>query len=150
MRIEVTEQVVATPEAVWALVSDVSRMGEWSPETVKAVWIDGADHATVGARFKGTNRRSLARWSTRCQVIDAIPGKVFTFRVGKGPTTWSYRMSAVGEGCRVTETAHIPDEVSAGERLLYRVLGVKDRPADLRRGMQETLAKLKLVAEAAR
>jgi hypothetical protein len=149
VRIEVTEQVTATPEVVWALVADVSRMGEWSPETIKASWIDGADRATVGARFKGTNKRSLFRWSTRCQVIDAEPGKVFAFRVGKGPTTWSYRMSAMGDGCRITETAHIPDTASRAERLLYRVIGVKDRPGDLRTGMQATLARIKVVAEAA-
>ena len=149
MRIEVTEQVTATPEAVWDLVADISRMGEWSPETTKAVWIDGAVGATVGARFKGTNRRGVARWSTRCQVIDAIPGEVFTFRVGKGPTTWSYRMAAVGDGCRVTETAQIPDDLGRAERLLFRVMGVKDRAGDLRRGMQDTLARLKVVAEAA-
>jgi len=147
MRIEVTEQVKATPAAVWALVSDVTRMGEWSPETTKVTWIDGASGPVVGARFKGTNKRSFARWSTRCEVIEAEPGAAFSFRVGQGPTTWTYRLAAMGEGCRVTETAEIPDDSGALVKILLRVMGVKDRPGDLRRGMQATLARLKVVAE---
>ncbi|MQA13303.1 MAG: hypothetical protein GEV09_03775 [Pseudonocardiaceae bacterium] len=31
-RDEVTVQLAAAPERVWELVSDITRMGEWSPE----------------------------------------------------------------------------------------------------------------------
>ena len=35
---EVSVHVAAPPEVVWATVSDVTRMGEWSPEATGATW----------------------------------------------------------------------------------------------------------------
>ena len=61
---EASVRVAAAPEKVYELVSDVTRMGEWSPETTSAEWIDGATGPAVGARFKGRNRNGVARWST--------------------------------------------------------------------------------------
>ena len=47
---EVSTEIAAAPETVYALVSDITRMGEWSPETVRAVWTRGATGPAVGAR----------------------------------------------------------------------------------------------------
>jgi hypothetical protein len=55
----------ARPDAVYTVVSDVTRMGEWSPETTKCEWIDGATGPAAGARFKGSNKRGFVRWSTK-------------------------------------------------------------------------------------
>ena len=56
------------------MVSDVTRMGEWSPETIRCTWIDGATGPAVGARFKGTNRRGIFRWSTKPEIVVADRG----------------------------------------------------------------------------
>ncbi len=56
--------VAAPPETVYDLVADLTRMGEWSPETTEVRWLDGATQAKVGARFRGTNRNGFRRWST--------------------------------------------------------------------------------------
>ena len=64
----VSVDVAASPEIVWSVVSDLGRMGEWSPETCKVQWKGGAPGAggpAVGATFKGTNKIGLRRWSTR-------------------------------------------------------------------------------------
>ena len=147
MDISETVDVAAAPEAVWALVSDVANMGRWSPETIRASWIDGAAAPAVGARFKGTNKRGIVRWSTTCTVTECEPGAAFAFRVGQGPTTWTYRFAGSADGCTVTETATIADDASTVERILYRVLGTKDRPADLRQGIRSTIGRIKIAAE---
>ncbi|MBJ7509613.1 MAG: SRPBCC family protein, partial [Ilumatobacteraceae bacterium] len=35
----ISKEVNATPQAVWALVSDLPRMGEWSPENQGGEWV---------------------------------------------------------------------------------------------------------------
>jgi polyketide cyclase/dehydrase/lipid transport protein len=56
----VTEHMNAPPARVWALIADVTRTGEWSPETHKAEWLDGATGPAVGARFRGRRRGARA------------------------------------------------------------------------------------------
>ena len=61
MRGSVTVHMDAPPETVWALVSDVTKIGQFSPETFEAEWLDGATGPAVGARFRGHVRRN-GRW----------------------------------------------------------------------------------------
>src|SRR3954466_5026979 len=85
--------VPAPPEKVWAMVADITRMGEWSPETRKAEWIDGSTGPEVGATFKGHNQRGpVARWTTTCKVIESEPGRVFAFNAGEPDphAVWRY------------------------------------------------------------
>ena len=77
---EVATQVQASPDVVYGLVSDVRRMGEWSPETYWCEWTGGATGAEVGARFRARNRRGLLRWRNTPEVITATPGGEFSFR----------------------------------------------------------------------
>lgn len=151
---EVSLRVNVPPERLYELVSDVTRMGEWSPETVRCRWLDGATGAAVGARFKGTNRRGFLRWSTKPRVVAAEPGREFAFVVGlvmsgREMTKWRYRFEPASDGgTDVTESfemmADLPWYISFGERSL---MGVKDRKADLEGGMQRTLERIKGVAE---
>jgi len=152
---EATLHVSAPPETLYELVSDVTRMGEWSPETVRCRWLDGATGPTVGARFKGTNRRAFMRWSTKPRVVAAEPGREFAFVVNlvvfqRAMTKWRYQFEpAAGGGTDVTESFEmvndLPWYISFSERSL---MGIKDRKADLIAGMQRTLERIKAVAEA--
>ena len=97
--IAVDETVAADPLTVYQLISDVSRMGEWSPETLSCRWLKGADSANVGARFKGSNRNGWHRWSTTCTVTSADPGSRFAFDVdlfGVPVASWEYDITAQG------------------------------------------------------
>ena len=142
------------PEKLYELVSDVTRMGEWSPETVRCRWLDGATGPAVGARFKGTNRRGLMRWSTKPRVVAAEPGREFAFVVDlvifqREMTKWRYQFEPAADGgTDVTESfemmADLPWYISFFER---RLMGVEDRKADLEAGMQRTLERIKAVAE---
>jgi hypothetical protein len=148
---EATVRVEAPPEKVYERVSDVTRMGEWSPETTSADWVGGATGPAVGAKFKGRNRNGLARWSTTPRVVAAEPGREFAFTtswLGKDMTQWTYRMEPDGPGTRVTESFEmlidVPWYFTASERWL---MGVKDRKADLEANMAKTLERLKGVVE---
>src|SRR5262245_6368123 len=100
---EAEVHIEASPEAVYAVVTDVTRMGEWSPETTKCEWLDGATGPAVGARFKGTNKRGFVTWSTKPTVVAAEAGREFAFDVG-GDTKWTYRFEPDGTGTKLTES----------------------------------------------
>ena len=143
--------VGADPERVWAMVTDVTRMGEWSPENQRGEWLDGATGPAVGARFKGYNRRGRSRWSTTCEVLESEPGRSFVFVTGsaeKPNTWWRYRFEPVEGGTRVTESFEMTKPLGAASRWITRLTtGVADRRTDMEQGIHATLAKLKAAAE---
>src|ERR1700694_5411938 len=145
-------QVGAPPETVYDLVSDVTRMGEWSPECVACEWLDGATTPAVGARFRGKNKNRLARWSTKPRVVVADRGKDFAFVVpflGRDMAKWTYRFEPVADGTDVVESFEIVTTLPFYIRLFDRLLmGVNDRATDLEANMRRTLAKLKARVEA--
>jgi hypothetical protein len=100
--------IAAPAEKVWSLVSDLPRMGEWSPENAGGKWVKGATGPALGARFKGTNKNGIRRWSTTVTVVACEPGKEFEFAVTAGPLTvakWRYEFEEIEPGsCRVTES----------------------------------------------
>lgn len=150
--IEVSTEIAADPGVVWRLVSDVTRMGQWSPETTSCRWLGDATGPAVGAKFKGSNRHGFRRWSTACTVTAAEPGKSFSFDVDYGPlaiSTWDYRFESTATGSTVVESW--TDRRPSWMRLLSApVMGVADRGGHNRRGMESTLAKLKAAAESGR
>ena len=46
------------PRTIWDLVSDVTKIGRYSPETFEAEWLDGATGPAVGATFRGHVKRN--------------------------------------------------------------------------------------------
>lgn len=141
----------APPAQVYALVTDVTRMGEWSPETYRCKWLDGADGPAVGARFKGYNRRGRARWSNTLKVLAAEPGREFAFRrdvLHCGVCDWRYTMKPVGDGTMLTESYEVKEPDWAVTNWFNGLmLGVADRDQDLREGLRTTLERIKQAAE---
>lgn len=148
---QASTDVDASPTVLYDVVSDVRRMGEWSPECRRCEWIGGATGPAVGARFKGSNRRGVARWSTKPRVVVADPGRDFAFvtgHLGRDMTRWSYRFESTTCGTKVTESFEMLRDMPWYFRLADRLLmGVKDRKADLETNMGETLRRLKAAAE---
>jgi hypothetical protein len=102
-----TVAVAAPARPVWELVSDLPRMGEFSPENVGGRWIGGATGPAVGVRFAGRNGSGLRRWGTTCTVTRCEPGPVFAFTVssiGLPVAEWAYEVVDDGDGCRLTES----------------------------------------------
>jgi hypothetical protein len=152
--VEAHERIDASPETIYDLVADVTRMGDWSPECVSCEWIEGATGPTVGARFRARNRHGLARWSNKPRVIAADRGHEFGFVAvdpfGHDMTRWIYRMEPADTGTTVTESFEMVRTIPLYIRLYDRwVMGVKDRKADLEANMRATLSKIRTAAEKA-
>ncbi|HUP84812.1 MAG TPA: SRPBCC family protein [Acidimicrobiales bacterium] len=144
-------EIAAPAETVWSLVSDLTRMPEWSPETIKVAWTRGSSGPVAGATFKGTNRANVRRWSTSCRIIVADPPQELAWEVyapGKVKVAeWRYRIETLDErSCRVTELAvdHRPGWFKLATNV---ITGITDREAHNAKGMRETLARIKAAAE---
>ena len=142
--------VAVSADALYDMVSDVTRMGEWSPICV-ACWWDEGDSAREGAWFTGRNQTPERTWETRSQVTVADRGREFTFRVGGEWVHWSYTFEPLDEhSTRLTESwAFLP----AGLTRFATVYGdqaqaqIENRRAAAYRGIPETLAAVKQAAE---
>jgi hypothetical protein len=142
--------IAAEPGAIWDMVSDVTRMGEWSPECTSCRWVGRRREPVVGARFVGFNRRGWARWATTNEVVEAEPGTAFAFRTRETGVVWGYRCEPApdGEGTVVTETRDTTGVRTWLVRLAGPFVGGADNHADeLREGMRKTLCRLKAAAE---
>lgn len=140
----------ASPAEVWALVSDVTRIGEFSPETFEAEWLDGATGPAVGAKFRGHVKRNGVGpiyWSP-CEVTACEPERVFEFAVGsaaKPINTWRYELEPTETGTNVTESFHLAENLAT--KIYWTLLGWA-RGKTNRNGMQQTLERIKAVVEA--
>ncbi len=106
-----TETIIdAPPERIYALVADMPRMGEWSPECQRVEWLGGSDNPVVGATFIGHNEggpANLMKWSRKGRVLAADPGREFAFVTeegGRESTEWHYRFEPAERGTRVVES----------------------------------------------
>jgi uncharacterized protein YndB with AHSA1/START domain len=150
MQGSVTVHMNARPERVWALVSDVTRIGEFSPETFEAEWLDGATGPAVGARFRGhvkRNGRGPTYWTT-CRVVACEPEREFRFAVeqnGKAVNTWGYTLTPANAGTDVTESFRL---ANALPMKIYWALFGWARGKTNERGMRTTLERIKTVVEA--
>ena len=149
---DVTMRMRAEPERVWDLVSDVTRIGEFSPETFEAEWLGGATGPAVGARFRGhveRNQRGPTYW-TECVVTDCEPQRRFGFDVVLGDRTinhWQYDLAPVDGGAvtEVTESFRLADHPAT--RAYWALLG-RWRSGTNERGMTATLEAIRAVVEA--
>lgn len=146
----VSLRIEATPERLYEITTDIGQMGRLSPECTGGRWLGGAAGPAVGARFRGHNRRGLARWSTTNEVTAADPGREFTFQTAQSGMRWSYRFEPDGDGTVVTESRVRFKDQPAIARVFTKLLlgGVAEHDDELRAGMVATLERLKALAEA--
>jgi hypothetical protein len=139
-------EITAPAEKVWAMVSDLPRMGEWSPENQGGKWAKGATGPATGAVFSGKNKNGIRRWQTTATVIDCQPGKVFEIAVTLGPlaiANWRYEIEETASGCKVTESWN--DHRAGWMKVVSRPMG--DHSGDHARvEMAATLARLAAAA----
>lgn len=149
---EVSIEIEAAPDAVYALISDITRMGEWSPECIRCTWTKGAAGPAAGARFKAVNKGARGpAWYNTPRVTVADPGREFAFNrkgPGIGSYTWRYVLEPTVSGTRVTESFDAERPLgSVMTWITEKWVGSQDRDADLHQGMTTTLARLKAAAE---
>jgi hypothetical protein len=142
--------VRSSPEALYDLVSDVTRTGEWSP-VCTACWWDEGQSASVGAWFTGRNEVPGRTWETRSQVVAADRGREFAFLVGGRLVRWGFTFTPVEGGTELTESWEF---LPAGQELFAERYGedaqrqIEDRTRAAHEGIPATLAAIQRIAEA--
>ncbi len=133
----------ASPEVVYDILTDLSRIGELSPECYKVEWEGGASGPAVGAEFRGYNRNSGNEWDAGCVVTAADPGREWAFEVPAPDgrkTVWRYVIEPTESGCLVTESFDSP--ILDAE--FFQKVGRHDL---LLKNIAQTLDNLKAAAE---
>lgn len=142
--------IARSPEDLYDLVSDVTRMGRWSP-VCKACWWDEGTGPVVGAWFTGRNELPDRTWETRSEVVVADRGREFAFVVNGSWTRWGYVFDPVEGGTELTESW---DFLPGGEAMFQERFGddaesqIANRLELARQGIPATLASIKRDAEA--
>ena len=131
---------------VWALVSDVSRMPQWSPQcrVMKPI-----GQLRQGGRTINVNRRGFMFWPTTCRITELVPEKKLAFRVNENHTVWSYELEPTEAGTRVVETRHAENGTTALSAFLVDKMmgGTPNFEQELIEGMNASLTRIKAAAE---
>ena len=145
--LEESIEIDAPPVAVWALVTDLPRMAEWSPQVVKTFVRGG--QVRHGATMVNINRRGPLFWPTQSKVVRFEPHRDFAFRIKENWTIWSFELEPTATGTRLTQRREAPQGISnLSKTLTRRVLGGQDSfQSELREGMRGTLERIKREAE---
>jgi hypothetical protein len=141
--------VARRAEALYDMVADVTRIGEWSP-VCTACWWDEGSAARVGDWFTGRNVLPERTWETRSKVVVADRGREFAFIVGGSFVRWGYTFTAVGEGTTVTESwEFLPEGIAMFEQKFGTdaQAQISDRTRAAHDGIPLTLAAIKRTAE---
>ncbi|OMC18239.1 SRPBCC family protein [Mycobacterium sp. SP-6446] len=149
-------QIDARPDLVYGLITDLPTLASLAEEAVAMEWLKG-DAVRPGAVFVGHNQNGGKRWSTKCTVTDAEPGRTFAFDVRHTIfpiARWQYDITdlaaldlgASGGGCRVTESTW-DRRPGWFAKLAGRATGVTDRVAANTKHIELTLQRLKQRAE---
>jgi uncharacterized protein YndB with AHSA1/START domain len=140
--------IAAPPEQVWAVVGDVVRMPEWSPELRRLVVL-GRGQVGVGSMLLGLNRRGFAAWPTRSRVTRFEPGCAVAWRTKESGATWTYELVPTDAGTRLTGRRDLPDFSLATTVLGPLLGGASGHDRELAEGMRTTLHRIRSTVEAA-
>ncbi|MGA8988690.1 SRPBCC family protein [Aeromicrobium sp.] len=140
-------EIEAPAARVWAIVSDLKRMGEWSPQCVSMKVFGG--EVKQGARTLNLNRQGWKRWPTNARVVDFEPDHRLSFRILENRTVWSFELEPTATGTRLTESRHTPRGVAAISNAAVKGLlgGVEEFEQELDAGIRQTLERIKSEAE---
>ena len=142
--ISATVEMKARPEAVWEVVSDLTRMPEFSPELRKAFVVGKVG---VGAHIIGINRRRAVVWPTTSKVVRWEPGRAVAWKTRESGATWIYELEPTATGTAVTGRRVLP-KFTLGTSLLGPVIGgAEGHDAELADGIRTTLERIRSTVE---
>jgi uncharacterized protein YndB with AHSA1/START domain len=149
LRAATVEVVVdAPPTAVWEVVGDVTRTGEWSHECADVAYLDGSNAARPGARFRGRNRVGRSAWTRTCEIVAVDDGRSISWRtipsrMHNDSTIWTIALEPAGaedanDATRIVQSFEVVKLSALMDRLIYQFVPVhRDRRValtdDLRR-----------------
>ncbi len=144
--ISASVDIAADPERVWAVVSDVTRMPEWSPE-LRRLYPIGGRRVRVGLTMVGINRRGPVAWPTTSKVVRLEPQRAVAWRTRESGATWTYELQPTGSGTRLTGRRDLP-AFTLGTRLMAPIIGgAGGHDQELATGIRSTLERIKLAVE---
>ena len=141
--------VMASADALYDLLSDITRTGEWSPVCKSCWWDDEAEAGRVGAWFTGRNELPHRTWETRSEVVKAERGREFAWVVGGSFVRWGFSFVAVETGTMLTESWEF---LPAGISMFEEKFGAEahaqiiDRTQQALVGIPKTLAAIQRIA----
>lgn len=141
-------EIDGTPEQVWAVVSDLTRMGEWSPQCKKMFVLGGPVKA--GTRTVNVNRRGALVWPTSSKIVTFEPNREIAWRVAENNSVWGFAIDTTDNGVTVTQSRKVPGGQTSkvSSFLVDKVFGGNDGfETELGAGMRETLGKIKRAVE---
>jgi len=144
--ISASVEVAADPENVWTVVSDVSRMSEWSPECRKIVVL-GSPKQGPGTTFIGLNRRGWAVWPTTSKVVRYEPGKAVAWKTRESGATWSYELEPTDSGTRLTGRRDLPSYTIGTKLMAPLIGGAGGHDEELAEGIRTTLERIRQTVE---
>lgn len=142
--LRVEDVVEAPPERVWALLTDFSRMPDWSPELVRMVPLKPGG-LRVGQWYLGINRRRAVVWPTRSVVAELEPGRVLAWDTTSSGARWIWELTPEGAGTRVVHRRPVPRRLTPVSRAFAPLFlgGTEGHADELEAGMAQTVARLK-------
>ena len=142
--------VVASAEALYDMVSDITRTGEWSPVCTSCWWDEEAQAGQVGAWFTGHNELPDRTWETRSEVVVAERGREFAWVVGGSFVRWGFTLVPAGQVTTLTESwEFLPGGIAMFEEKFGDEANaqITDRTHQALVGIPKTLAAIKRIAE---
>ncbi len=136
--------VDAPPERVWAQLTDLARMPEWSPELVRMVPLKPGG-LRVGQWYLGINRRKAVVWPTRSVVTELEPGRRLVWDTTSSGARWVWELVPEGDGTRVVHRRPVPTGVTVMSRVFAPLFlgGSAEHADELEAGMARTVERLK-------
>jgi uncharacterized protein YndB with AHSA1/START domain len=145
--ISASVDIAAPPEQVWAVVGDVTRMPEWSPE-LRRLRVLGRSPVRPGSTLLGLNRRGWAAWPTSSTVTRLEPGRAVAWRTRESGATWTYELEGTDGGTRLTGRRDLPRFTPLTTLLGPVIGGATGHDRELARGIRTTLERIKDSIEA--
>jgi uncharacterized protein YndB with AHSA1/START domain len=140
--------VAVPPDRVWAVLTDLSRMPDWSPELVRMVPLKPGG-LRVGQWYLGVNRRKAVVWPTRSVVTAVDPGRRLVWDTKSSGAQWIWELTASGSGTRVVHRRPVPRRLTGVSHAFATAFlgGTEGHADELEAGMAETVARMKAAAE---
>ena len=131
---------------VWSLVSDLSRMPQWSPQC-RMMKLLGP--LRPGTRTLNLNRRNMLFWPTTSTITEVLPERKLAFRIPLNTSVWTYELEPTASGTRLVETRHAENGVTAVSTAATNAAlgGVENFEKELLEGMNQSLTRIKAAAE---
>ena len=139
-------EINAPVSTVWSLVSDLSRMPQWSPQC-RVMKLLGP--LRPGTRTLNLNRHKMLFWPTTSVITEVVPERKLAFRVPINTTVWTYELEPTATGTRLVETRHAEKGVTAVSAAITKAAlgGVDTFETALLDGVSQSLARIKAAAE---